>query len=307
MTREVTLAATQYACSWDRDGNLDTAERLVRDAAGTGAQIVLLQELFATPYFPVTQEARHFDLAEPARGGQLVARFARLAGELGVVLPVSFFERAGQTFFNSVAVVDADGSMLGVYRKSHLPDATGYQEKYYFAPGDTGFRVWDTAFGRIGVGICWDQWFPESARAMALLGAEVLLYPTAIGSDPPTPGDDSRDAWRLVQRGHAVANAVPLVAANRIGLERAPAAGDEPAGAAAPGADIAIRFYGSSFITSETGALLAEASRDGEEVVTATVDLDATRRHREYWTFFRDRRPDLYGPLLTLDGEQGNL
>ena len=291
MARRVTLAATQYACSWDLPANLDTAERLVREAAGRGAQLVLLQELFATPYFPITLDARHFDLAAPAGDSGVVARFSRLAAELGVVLPVSFFERAGQSFFNSVAVVDADGAVLGVYRKSHLPDATGYQEKYYFAPGDTGFRVWDTAAGRIGVGICWDQWFPESARAMALLGAELLLYPTAIGTDPPTPQADSRDAWRLVQRGHAVANALPLVASNRVGLETAP-----------DGGDLAIRFYGSSFIASETGDLLAEASRDREEVVTATVDLDAARRHREYWTFFRDRRPDLYGPLLTFDG-----
>ena len=291
MTRQVTLAATQFACSWEAEDNLDTAERLVREAAARGAQVVLLQELFATPYFPVTQDPRHFELAAPAGESPVVARFARLAGELGVVLPVSFFERAGQTFFNSVAVADADGSVLGVYRKSHLPDAPGYQEKYYFAPGDTGFRVWDTAFGRVGVGICWDQWFPESARAMALLGAEVLLYPTAIGSDPPLPEQDSRDAWRLVQRGHAVANAVPLVASNRIGLEAAPGAGETT-----------IRFYGSSFIASGTGELLAEAPRDREEVLTATVDLDAARCHRDSWTYFRDRRPDLYGPLSTLDG-----
>jgi len=303
------MAATQYACSWDVEANLDTAERLVREAAARGAQIVLLQELFATPYFPITQEARHFALAAPAEGNPLLARFGRLAAELGVVLPVSFFERAGQAFFNSLAVVDADGSVLGVYRKSHIPDARGYQEKYYFAPGDTGFRVWDTAFARLGVGICWDQWFPESARAMALLGAEVLFYPTAIGSDPPAPELDSRDAWQLVQRGHAVANAMPLVASNRIGLETAPAEGPATcavgvAGPAPPdpGEPAAIRFYGSSFIAAETGELLAEASRDREEVVTATVDLEAVRAHRENWTLFRDRRPDLYGPLRTLDG-----
>jgi N-carbamoylputrescine amidase len=290
MTRELTLAATQSACSWDIEANLDTAERLVRDAAGLGAQIVLLQELFATPYFPITQDTRHFGLAGPAEGHPLIARFSGLAGELGVVLPVSFFERAGPAFFNSVAVIDADGACLGVYRKSHIPNAGGYQEKYYFSPGDTGFRVWDTAWARIGVGICWDQWFPESARSMALLGAEVLLYPTAIGSDPPAPGKDSRDAWRCVQRGHAIANAIPLVASNRIGTE------------AAPGGEPSIRFYGSSFVAAETGALLAEASRDREEVITATVDLDAARHHREDWSFFRDRRPDLYGPLGSLDG-----
>jgi N-carbamoylputrescine amidase len=291
MTREVTLAATQFACGWDIPANLDTAERLVREAAGRGAQIVLLPELFATPYFPITQDTRHFELAGPAEGHPVIARFGQLAAELEVVLPVSFFERAGQAFFNSVAIVDADGALLGVYRKSHIPDSGGYQEKYYFSPGDTGFRVWDTAYARIGVGICWDQWFPESARSMALQGAEVLLYPTAIGSDPPSPADDSRDMWQLAQRGHAIANAMPLVASNRIGVE------------AAPGGDPSIRFYGSSFLAAETGVLLAEASRDREEVVTATVDLDEVRYRREDWSFFRDRRPGLYAPLLTLDGD----
>jgi N-carbamoylputrescine amidase len=291
MTREVTLAAAQFACGRDIGENLATAERLVREAAGRGAQIVLLQELFATPYFCITQDTRHFALAGPAEGHPVIERFSRLAGELGVVLPVSFFERAGQACFNSVAIVDADGAVLGVYRKSHIPDSGGYQEKYYFSPGDTGFCVWDTAHGRIGVGICWDQWFPESARAMALLGAEVLLYPTAIGSDPPAPDGDSRDAWQLVQRGHAIANAMPVVASNRIGLETA------------PDGEVSIRFYGSSFIAAENGALLAEASRDREEVVTATVDLDAVRYQREDWSFFRDRRPELYRALLTLDGE----
>ncbi|HZL64024.1 MAG TPA: N-carbamoylputrescine amidase [Thermoleophilia bacterium] len=302
MTREVTLAAIQFACTWELEENLATAERLVREAAAQGAQIVLLQELFETPYFCITQETRHFALARPLQGHPTVARFARLAAELGVVIPVSFFERGGQAFFNSVAVVDADGSVLGVYRKSHIPDSGGYQEKYYFSPGDTGLRVWETRFGRIGVGICWDQWFPEAARAMALQGAEVLLYPTAIGSDPPEPDDDSRDSWQLAQRGHAVSNAMPVVAANRIGLETAsvdPATGH----AGAAGAELGIRFYGSSFIADQTGALLAEASRDREEVVVATVDLDAARYHREDWSFFRDRRPELYRPLLTLDGE----
>jgi N-carbamoylputrescine amidase len=292
MTREVMLAATQSACGWDIPANLDTAERLVRESAGRGAQIVLLQELFATPYFCTTQDSRHFDLAGPAEGHPVIARFSRLAAALGVVLPISFFERAGHAFFNSVAIVDADGAVLGVYRKSHIPDSRGYQEKYYFSPGDTGFRVWDTAHARIGVGVCWDQWFPESARCMALQGAEVLLYPAAIGSDPPAPDADSRDMWQLVQRGHAVANAMPLVAANRVGLE------------AAPDDESTVSFYGSSFIASETGALLAMASRDREEVITATVDLDAVRRQRRDWSFFRDRRPELYRPLLTLDGEE---
>ena len=304
MTREVTLAATQFACGWDIEENLATAERLVREAAGQGAQIVLLQELFETPYFCITQDSRHFALARPLKDHPTVARFSRLAAELGVVIPVSFFERGGQAFFNSVAVVDADGAVLGVYRKSHIPDSGGYQEKYYFTPGDTGFRVWDTRYARIGVGICWDQWFPEAARAMALQGAEVLLYPTAIGSDPPQPDDDSRDSWQVAQRGHAVSNTMPVVAANRIGLETAgvdPATGHAAAGAGT--AELGIRFYGSSFIAGPTGALLAEASRDREEVVVATVDLDAARYYREDWSFFRDRRPELYRPLLSIDGE----
>ena len=304
MTREVTLAATQFACGWDIEENLATAERLVREAAGRGAQIVLLQELFETPYFCITQDTRHFALARPLKDHPTVACFSRLAAELGVVIPVSFFERGGQAFFNSVAVVDADGAVLGVYRKSHIPDSGGYQEKYYFTPGDTGFRVWDTRYARIGVGICWDQWFPEAARAMALQGAEVLLYPTAIGSDPPQPEDDSRDSWQVAQRGHAVSNTMPVVAANRIGLETAsvdPATGHAAAGAGT--AELGIRFYGSSFIAGPTGALLAEASRDREEVVVATVDLDAARYYREDWSFFRDRRPELYRPLLSIDGE----
>ncbi len=307
MSRKVTLAAAQFACTWDLPANLDTAERLVREAARRGAQIVLLQELFAAPYFPITQDTRRFALAAPAAGHPVIARFGRLAAELGVVIPVSFFERAGQTFFNSVAVVDADGAVLGVYRKTHIPQSGGYEEKYYFAPGDTGFRVWDTAHARIGVGVCWDQWFPESARTMALLGAEVLLYPTAIGSDPPVPDEDSRDAWQTVQRGHAAANVMPLLAANRIGMETAPDDADCATRADGAGggcaAARAIRFYGSSFIASEAGALLAAASRDREEVVTAAVDLDAVRSFREDWSFFRDRRPEHYGPLLTLDGQ----
>ncbi len=287
MTSTLTLAATQMACTWALDENLDRAEALVREAAARGADIVVLQELFATPYFCIEEDARRFELALPAEGHPVVERFRRLAAELGVVLPVSFFERAGRVFFNAVAVIDADGAVLGVYRKSHIPDAPGYQEKYYFSPGDTGFRVWPTCHGVVGVGICWDQWFPEAARSMALMGAEVLLFPTAIGSDPP-PSSDSRDAWRRVQQGQAAANLVPLVASNRVGREEA--------------SSLSTTFYGSSFICDHTGAILAEASRDAQEVVTATIDLDKVRRYRERWLMFRDRRPDLYGRLLTLDG-----
>ncbi len=288
MARTVTFAATQMACSWELDDNLDRAETLVREAAGRGAQVVLLQELFATPYFCIEPDPRHFDLARPVEGHPVVERFRRLAAELGVVLPLSVFERAGHVFFNAVVMVDADGSVLGVYRKTHIPEAVGYQEKYYFAPGDTGFKVWATRAGALGVGICWDQWFPEAARCMALMGAEALLFPTAIGSDPPAPEADSRDAWRRVQQGQAAANLMPLVASNRIGVET--------------GASVSTRFYGSSFVADHTGAIVAEASRDRQEVVTATFDMDEVRRYRERWAMFRDRRPDVYGPLLTLGG-----
>ena len=291
MARAVTIAATQMACSWEIGENIDRAESLVREAASRGAQVVLLQELFETPYFCIDQSARHFDLARPVDGHPTVERFQRLAAELGVVLPVSIFERAGQAFFNSLVMIDADGAALGIYRKTHIPHAVGYHEKYYFSPGDTGFRVWRTRHGVLGVGICWDQWFPESARSMALMGAEVLLYPTAIGSDPAAPEEDSGGAWLRVQQGHAAANLMPLVASNRIGVE--------------DGDSASMRFYGSSFIADQTGAIVAQASSDQQEVVTAAFDLDEVRRYRERWAMFRDRRPELYGRLLTLDGESG--
>ena len=287
--RNVTLAATQFACTWDLAANADRAESMVRQAAELGAQVILLQELFATPYFCITERPEYLALAAPAEGHPLIARFSALARELGVVLPVSFFEAAGPAFFNSVAMVDADGRVRGVYRKSHIPQNPGYEEKYYFSPGDTGFRVWDTAFGRIGVGICWDQWFPETARAMALMGAEVILYPTAIGSEPTAPDYDSQPHWRCVMRGHAAANIVAVVASNRVGMETAPEGRS-------------VTFYGSSFITGPTGDLLAEAGRGEETIITATVDLDAAGALRRTWGVFRDRRTDLYGSLATLDG-----
>jgi N-carbamoylputrescine amidase len=285
----VTVAATQFACSWDLPANAARAEALIRQAAARGAQVVLVQELFATPYFCIEQHPRYFDLAEPATGHPLIARLAAVAKELGVVLPVSFFERAGPAFFNSIAMVDADGRVLGLYRKSHSPQGPGYEEKYYFSPGDTGFRVWDTAFGRIGVGICWDQWFPEAARAMALMGAEMILYPTAIGSEPPSPGYDSQPHWEMVMRGHAAANILPVVAANRIGTEVAPEGRE-------------VTFYGSSFIADHTGQLVAKAGREGEAVLVHSFDLQAIAALRASWGLFRDRRVDLYGRVGTLDG-----
>jgi N-carbamoylputrescine amidase len=291
--REVTVAATQFACGWDAAANIAAAERLVRAAAGRGAQVVLVQELFETPYFCIEQDARHAALATPVEANPALHRFRDLARELGVVLPVSFYERAGQAFFNSVAMVDADGTVLGVYRKAHIPNGPGYQEKQYFSPGDTGFRVWDTRFGRIGVGICWDQWFPECARAMALMGAEILLYPTAIGSEPPpAPPVDSRGHWQRVQQGHAAANVMPLVASNRWGVERSL---QDPE-------HLFIRFYGSSFIADATGAKVAEAGDEGDAVLTATFDLDAIALQRASWGLFRDRRPELYGALVGYDG-----
>lgn len=286
--RPVTVAATQMACGPDIDDNLNRAEHLVRRAAAQGAGLVLLQELFAWPYFCKDQNPAFFELAAPPEQSPVVARMRALAAELGVVLPVSFFERANNVHFNSLAVIDADGSVLGIYRKSHIPDGPGYQEKFYFAPGDTGFRVWDTRVGRIGVGICWDQWFPEAARVMALAGAELLLYPTAIGSEPTAPGYDSSDHWQTVMRGHAAANMIPVIASNRIGSER--------------GESCTISFYGRSFVTDGRGAVVTEADRDSEAVLLATFDLDALQRDRLAWGLFRDRRPNLYLPLLSLDG-----
>lgn len=288
--RHVTVAATQFACSWDLPANADRAEALIRQAAAEGANIILIQELFAAPYFCIEQHPRYFDLAQPLEGHPLIARFAALAKELGVVLPVSFFERSGPAFFNSIAMVDADGQTLGLYRKSHIPEGPGYEEKFYFSPGDTGFRVWQTAFGKIGVGICWDQWFPEAARAMALMGAEVLLYPTAIGSEPPAPGYDSQPHWETVMRGHAAANILPVVASNRIGVEVAPEGRE-------------VTFYGSSFITDHTGQLLAKAAREGEAVLLHRFDLDEIARQRKNWGLFRDRRADLYGRVGMASGQ----
>src|SRR5579863_1359469 len=285
--RIVTVAATQFACGWELAANLARAELLVREAHARGAHIILLQELFATPYFCIEQDARHLQLAQSADDSPLLRRFGALAAELAVVLPISFFERAGNVYFNSLAMFDADGRRLGIYRKSHIPDGPGYQEKFYFTPGDTGFKVWQTSFGCLGVGICWDQWFPEGARIMALAGAELLLYPTAIGSEPPpAPPVDSRLHWQRTQQGHAAANLMPLIASNRIGVERAKQNPES----------LYLRFYGSSFIADASGALVAEASQDREQVITATFDLEHQRRVRDNWFVFRDRRPDLYAP-----------
>jgi len=276
------------ACSPDKAANIARAERLVREAAAAGANIILLQELFETPYFCQDEDQEFFALAEPISRNAALAHFAPIARELGVVLPISLFERAGQNFFNSLVVLDADGRELGLYRKTHIPDAPGYSEKFYFSPGDTGFQVFDTAFARIGVGICWDQWFPETSRALALLGAEALLFPTAIGTEPTAPEWDSAGHWQRTMQGQAGANIMPLIAANRIGTEA--------------GRNGTMTFYGSSFIADDTGAKVAEAGRETEAVITASFDLDELAKRRAYWGIFRDRRPEMYAPLLTLDG-----
>jgi N-carbamoylputrescine amidase len=278
------------ACNWDIEANIDQAEALVRSAAAEGAQIILLQELFETPYFCIDVQEKHFELAHTLEESLTIKRFQAVARELEVVLPISFFERAGLAFYNSVAIIDADGSVVGHYRKSHIPQFPAYEEKYYFSPGDTGFLAVDTRYGKIGVAICWDQWFPEAARAMVLQGAEILFYPTAIGSEIYSPDLDSKDHWQTVMRGHAAANVVPVVASNRIGQERS--------------GEIEMEFYGSSFITDCTGAMLKTADRNGAGVLTATLDLTQSRNYRRDWGVFRDRRPDLYGSLLTLDGQR---
>lgn len=287
---EVTLGVVQFACSDDPAENVATASRLVREAASRGANIVLVQELFEGLYFCQEESPAHFARAKPIDDAHpTLAAMRALAAELGVVIPVSLFERKNQAHYNSVVMVDDAGRMLGIYRKSHIPDGPGYSEKFYFNPGDTGFRVWPTRFGTIGVGICWDQWFPEAARAMALAGAEFLLYPTAIGSEPGQPDFNSMEHWRTTMRGHAGANLMPVAAANRIGTERV--AGHEQT------------YYGSSFIAGPTGALVAAADRTGEAVLTATFDRAKLRAHRAAWGLFRDRRPELYGTLATADGD----
>ena len=287
---KLTVAITQMASENDWKKNCNKAEALVREAHKQGAQLVLLQELFDGDYFCIEQHAKFFKNAHEIENHPTVLCFAALAKELSVVLPVSVFERAGQAHYNTVVMVDADGKQLGIYRKTHIPDGRGYQEKFYFSPGDTGFKVWDTGVGRVGVGICWDQWFPECARAMALMGAEILLYPTAIGSEPPNPSYDSSNHWQNTMRGHAAANIMPLAASNRVGREVAPDGR----------ADI---FYGRSFISDYQGEKLTEMNRVEEGVRLQSFDLDAIGELRRSWGVFRDRRPELYGSILSIDGK----
>ncbi|MET0545850.1 MAG: N-carbamoylputrescine amidase [Caulobacterales bacterium] len=273
---KITVAALQTSYGDDMAANIKKTEALVREAASNGAQVILPSELFQGRYFCTSQEERWFATAYPATEHPCVKAMQKLAAELGVVIPTSIFERDGPCYYNSIAIIDADGAILGVYRKSHIPDGPGYQEKYYVRPGDTGVKVWPTRFGASGVGICWDQWFPEAARAMALQGADVLMYPTAIGSEPHDSSLDTRDPWRRAMLGHAVSNVIPVVASNRIGNEDGQ------------------RFYGSSFIADHRGDFAAAFDREDEGVLTATFDLEFLRRHRAAWGFFRDRRTEFY-------------
>lgn len=288
--RKVRVAATQMTCSTNQEENIAKAEKLVREAAAQGAQIILLQELFESLYFCQVEKPDFFDLAAPVEKNRAINHFSTVARDLEVVLPVSFFEKRNQACFNSIAVIDADGTVMGVYRKTHIPDGPGYEEKFYFNPGDTGFRVWPTRYARIGIGICWDQWFPETARCLVLQGAEILFYPTAIGSEPIHPDNDTRDHWRICMRGHAGANMVPVVASNRTGVETIDSA--------------SITFYGSSFITDNKGALIQKMDRSTEGVISAEFDLESMANERHAWGLFRDRRPSQYGSILTSDGFQ---
>ncbi|MHC3994908.1 N-carbamoylputrescine amidase [Thiomicrolovo sp. ZZH C-3] len=278
----VRVAAVQMRMGEDKEANKDRAEALVREAAAAGAQIVLLPELFEGLYFCKDMDEKYFAWAQPRQGHPMIARFSALAKELGVVLPLSYFERDGERYFNSLVMIDSDGTVLDNYRKTHIPSGPGYEEKFYFEPGDTGFKVWQTRFGKIGVGICWDQWFPETARSLALMGAELIFYPTAIGSEPEI-NVDSKEHWQRVQQGHSAANTVPVIAANRIGEEA--------------GESCTLTFYGSSFVTDYTGRKIAEADRESEGVIYAEYDLDEIARQRDYWALFADRRPEMYGRI----------
>lgn len=288
--RPVTVAAIQMKCQTEVAENIKTAERLVREAASQGAQIILLPELFERPYFCQERQYDYYQYAQSVEDNTAIQHFKPIARELRVVLPISFYEKDGQVLYNSIAVIDADGEVLGVYRKTHIPDDHYYQEKFYFTPGNTGFKVWDTRYAKIGIGICWDQWFPETARSLALNGAELLFYPTAIGSEPILD-TDSKGHWQRTMQGHAAANITPVISANRVGLETVSPSPENG------GQSSSLNFYGSSFLTDESGAFLAEAGRDQEAILLATYDLDKGAKERLDWGLFRDRRPDMYGRI----------
>ena len=278
------VAATQMKCTWDQSENLNKAENLIHEAAERGANIILLQELFSTPYFCPEQKEKYFALANEVSKHPYLEKFSNLAKKLKVVLPISFFERDKNSYFNSVMIIDADGTYKGIYRKSHIPQGPGYQEKFYFSPGNTGFKVWETTYGCIGIGICWDQWFPECARSMALMGADLIFYPTAIGSEPQDPNLNSLKHWQRTMQGHAAANMTPIIASNRIGKEIAD--------------KTEMNFYGHSFISDETGEIKCECNDESEGTILHSFNIDEIRISRANWGLFRDRRPELYDKII---------
>jgi len=280
----VNVAATQMECTWNQQENLNKAENLIHEAAERGANIILLQELFSTPYFCPEQKDKYFALANEVSEHPYLEKFSNLAKKLKVVLPISFFERDKNSYFNSVMIIDADGTYKGIYRKSHIPQGPGYQEKFYFSPGNTGFKVWETTYGCIGIGICWDQWFPECARSMALMGADLIFYPTAIGSEPQDPNLNSLRHWQRTMQGHAAANMTPIIASNRIGKEIAD--------------KTEMTFYGHSFISDETGEIKCECNDESEGTILHSFNIDEIRISRASWGLFRDRRPELYDKIL---------
>ena len=284
---KIKVAATQMSCTWEIEENISKAKKLIHEAAKEGANIILLQELFQTPYFCIQYDEEIFKLAQTYENNNVLKEMSSLAKELNVVLPISFFEKDNNAYFNSIAVINSDGNILGKYRKSHIPDGAGYLEKYYFNPGNTGFKVWETAYGKIGIGICWDQWFPEAARIMALKGADMLFYPTAIGDELMSEYDSS-GSWQRVMQGHAAANIMPVIASNRIGSESVKGQTNG--------------FYGKSFIADRSGKIISEASKDKEEIILADVDTEEDHLFRRNWGLFRDRRTDLYKEILTLEG-----
>lgn len=282
----IKVSAIQMKMSDDKTQNVVNAKTFIRKAASEGANIILLPELFEGLYFCKDMDEKYFSWAAPLKDNALIAQFSALAKELHVVLPVSYFEEDRGHYYNALVVINADGTVLENYRKTHIPDGPGYEEKFYFEPGNSGFKVWNTAYGKIGVGICWDQWFPETARTLALMGAELIFYPTAIGSEPEIHVD-SKDHWQRVQQGHAAANTVPVIAANRIGTE--------------VGEHCSLTFYGSSFMTDYTGKIVAEASRSDEMIISTVYDLQENKKQRDYWGLFKDRRPECYGVLTSQD------
>ncbi|MEN8905127.1 MAG: N-carbamoylputrescine amidase [Clostridiales bacterium] len=291
--KKVKVSTIQMSCSKNKNENINKVERLIREAKKDGAQIILIQELFETLYFCQIEDIQYYKNAIEVENNKTIEYFSKIAKELEIVIPVSFYEKRNNARYNSVAVIDADGKILGIYRKTHIPDGPGYEEKFYFNPGDTGFKVWKTKYANIGIGICWDQWFPESARCMTLMGAEIILYPTAIGSEPDDKDIDSKEHWQNCMKGHSAANIIPIIVSNRVGKEFI--------------RNSEINFYGSSFITNHKGQIIEEADRKSDCFLSSEFDLDEINDYRCSWGIFRDRRPEMYKAIMTSDGIINNI